>query len=116
MNPNHHPGASLLFSYASGSLTEGLSLVVASHLNFCGQCKKDVKDAAEAGIDSMWYTRWGVNLPNIVGAATMNEFSGVFGELKWYYSLLTSFLLSGYVWFGTTVGALFKFWSSKNIK
>ncbi|MFL2673239.1 MAG: hypothetical protein ACJ0G3_00985 [Dehalococcoidia bacterium] len=46
----------------------------------------------------------------------MMEFSGVFGELKWYYSLLTSFLLSGYVWFGTTVGALFKFWSSKNIK
>ena len=43
------------------------------------QLKKDVKDAAEAGIDSMWYTRWGVNLPNIVGAANMNEFSGVFG-------------------------------------
>ena len=43
------------------------------------QLKRDVKDAAEAGIDSMWYTRWGINLPNIVGAANMNEFSGVFG-------------------------------------
>jgi len=43
------------------------------------QLKRDVKDAAEAGVDSMWYTRWGVNLPNIVGAANMNEFSGVFG-------------------------------------
>ena len=41
------------------------------------------------------------------------EFSGVLGELKWYYSLLISFLLSGYVWFGTTIGALLKFWSSK---
>tara|TARA_B100001996_G_scaffold214577_1_gene164880 strand:- start:125 stop:457 length:333 start_codon:yes stop_codon:yes gene_type:complete len=42
--------------------------------------------------------------------------SGVLGELKWYYSLLISFLLSGYVWFGTTIGALLKFWSSKKIR
>ena len=43
------------------------------------ELKRDIKDAAEAGVDSMWYTRWGINLPNIVGAANMNEFSGVFG-------------------------------------
>ena len=41
------------------------------------------------------------------------EFTGVLGELRWYYSLIISFLLSGYVWFGTTIGALLKFWSSK---
>ena len=41
------------------------------------------------------------------------EFTGVLGQLKWNYSLLISFLLSGYVWFGTTIGALLKFWSTK---
>jgi putative transcriptional regulator len=49
MNPNHHPGTPLLLSYASGSLTEGLALVVASHLNFCSQCRNDVRDAEMLG-------------------------------------------------------------------
>jgi hypothetical protein len=41
--------------------------------------KKEVKDAAQTGIDSRWYERWGLEMPNIIGMANMNEFSGVFG-------------------------------------
>ena len=44
------------------------------------------------------------------------EFTPTFGDPSWYYSFLISFLLSGYVWFGTTIGALMKFWSSNKDK
>ena len=40
------------------------------------------------------------------------ELTDVFGNPRWYYSLAISLLLSGYVWFGVTIGALIKFWSS----
>jgi putative transcriptional regulator len=39
MTPRHHPGEATLLAYAAGGLNEGLSLVVASHLAFCAQCR-----------------------------------------------------------------------------
>ena len=45
MKPNHHPNSALLMAYASGSLTEAFSLVVASHLSFCQECQQKVNDA-----------------------------------------------------------------------
>jgi putative transcriptional regulator len=42
MTPQHHPSDATLLTYAAGSLGEGLSLVVASHLAFCGDCRASV--------------------------------------------------------------------------
>lgn len=39
MTPRHHPSEATLLTYAAGSLREGLALVVASHLSFCGTCR-----------------------------------------------------------------------------
>lgn len=39
MMPHHHPGDATLLAYAAGALGEGLSLVVASHLVFCAECR-----------------------------------------------------------------------------
>lgn len=47
MNPLHHPSESWLIGYAAGSIGEGASLVVASHLNFCSRCH-GIVTAAEA--------------------------------------------------------------------
>ena len=49
MNPKHHPGAALILAYASGSLSEGLGLVVASHMSLCKQCQENVRDAEMIG-------------------------------------------------------------------
>ena len=49
MNPNHHPSAALLIAYASGSLSEAFSLVVATHMSFCEQCQNAVSDAEMIG-------------------------------------------------------------------
>ena len=49
MNPNHCPNSALLMAYASGSLTEAFSLVVASHLSFCQECYQKVNDAEMIG-------------------------------------------------------------------
>lgn len=43
----HHPGDDLLVAYAAGSLDEGLSLMVATHLALCPDCRSKVA-AAEA--------------------------------------------------------------------
>lgn len=42
----YHPAPELLFDYASGSLTEGVALAIASHLSFCGHCQ-DLVDRME---------------------------------------------------------------------
>jgi putative transcriptional regulator len=44
---NHHLDDATIVSYASGSLGEAHSVVVAAHLSFCAQCRADVR-AAEA--------------------------------------------------------------------
>ena len=49
MNPKHHPGVALILAFASGSLSEGLGLVVASHMSLCKQCQENVRDAEMIG-------------------------------------------------------------------
>ena len=38
----HHPGEDLLVSYAGGAADEALALIVATHLEFCAQCRETV--------------------------------------------------------------------------
>jgi putative transcriptional regulator len=47
LSVQHHPSASTLLAHATGQLQEGLSLVVATHLAWCADCREAV-DAAEA--------------------------------------------------------------------
>ena len=49
MSPRHHPSDASLLTYAAGSLGEGLSLVVASHLAFCADCRATVAEGELVG-------------------------------------------------------------------
>ncbi len=49
MNCHHHPHEDLLLSYASGALDEASSLIVATHLTACPQCRADVAVAEAVG-------------------------------------------------------------------
>jgi putative transcriptional regulator len=49
MNIRHHPDDSTLVAYAAGAVTEGISLVVAAHLELCPQCRARVRDATDLG-------------------------------------------------------------------
>ncbi len=42
------------------------------------------------------------------------KYTSTFGEIGWGYAILISLILSGYIWFGSTIGALVKFWTSKD--
>ncbi len=44
MTPRHHPSDATLLTYAAGALGEGLSLVVASHLAYCAECRDAVAE------------------------------------------------------------------------
>ncbi len=39
----HHPDPATLMSYAAGSLAEPLSAVIASHVEMCAACRRDVR-------------------------------------------------------------------------
>jgi putative transcriptional regulator len=45
----HHPKDTTLAEFAAGTLDEGRSLVVASHLAMCGECREFVSSLEEAG-------------------------------------------------------------------
>ena len=45
----HHPADELLLSYAAGATDEAVSLIVATHLTFCPQCRRTVAKAEAAG-------------------------------------------------------------------
>ena len=49
MSPRHHPTDALLFDYASGTLTAGSRLVIASHLGACRLCAESVAMAEMVG-------------------------------------------------------------------
>lgn len=49
MTPRHHIGDDLLLSYAAGSLSEGWSLAVATHLAMCPVCRERLALAEAAG-------------------------------------------------------------------
>src|SRR5687768_9180320 len=42
MTVSAHVGSGTLAAYADGSLTEGMSLLVANHLTFCPECRDKV--------------------------------------------------------------------------
>jgi putative transcriptional regulator len=45
----HHPADELLLSYAAGATNEAVSLVVATHLALCPQCRRAVSTAEAVG-------------------------------------------------------------------
>jgi putative transcriptional regulator len=47
--PRFHAQDDVLFDYASGSLPAPVSLLVAAHLSFCGQCRDDVASIETIG-------------------------------------------------------------------
>jgi putative transcriptional regulator len=49
VNPRHHISDDLLLSYEAGSLAEGWSLAVATHLALCPECRRRARDAAAFG-------------------------------------------------------------------
>ncbi len=49
MSIRHHPDDSTLVAYAAGAVTEGISLVVAAHLELCAQCRARARDAIDLG-------------------------------------------------------------------
>lgn len=44
-----HPSDDLLMQYASGALPQGLALFVATHLNYCAECRDEVRTAELIG-------------------------------------------------------------------
>ncbi len=49
MNINHHADDSTLMAYAAGALPEGLSLVVAAHIENCPRCRSRQRTAEAVG-------------------------------------------------------------------
>ncbi|HEY8696335.1 MAG TPA: ChrR family anti-sigma-E factor [Rhizomicrobium sp.] len=45
----HHPGEELLIAYAAGASDEAVSLIVATHLALCPDCRREVANAESAG-------------------------------------------------------------------
>lgn len=49
MTIHHHLDAATIIAYAAGSLGEALSMVAASHVAWCPECRKAVREAEELG-------------------------------------------------------------------
>ncbi len=49
MNILHHPGEDMILAYASGASGEAISLLMATHLTFCPQCRRAVARAESLG-------------------------------------------------------------------
>lgn len=49
MSIQHHPADELLLSYAAGASDEAISLILATHLALCPQCRRTVANAEAAG-------------------------------------------------------------------
>ncbi len=47
--PMHHIEGDMIVAYAAGTLSEGLSLVVAAHLSYCPKCRMRVATAEAVG-------------------------------------------------------------------
>ncbi|HTR54808.1 MAG TPA: ChrR family anti-sigma-E factor [Kofleriaceae bacterium] len=48
-DPSHHPEPALLMEYASGASPEPFSLVIATHLALCPECRRSVAELEAAG-------------------------------------------------------------------
>jgi len=49
MNINHHLDEATLFSYVAGALSQGMALVVASHISICDSCRERVFETEAIG-------------------------------------------------------------------
>jgi putative transcriptional regulator len=49
MNINHHLDDATLISYSAGALSQGMALVVASHLSICPQCRERAEHSDAVG-------------------------------------------------------------------
>ena len=49
MKPTHHPDDDLLLAHASGACGEAVSLLVATHLAFCPECRRKTATAEAVG-------------------------------------------------------------------
>jgi putative transcriptional regulator len=49
MNIHHHPDDATLMAYAAGAVTEGFSLVLAAHLEYCPRCRARMEQAQALG-------------------------------------------------------------------
>jgi putative transcriptional regulator len=49
MMPRHHPSEATILAYAAGALGEGLTLIVASHLGYCPECRTQVSQGEVIG-------------------------------------------------------------------
>lgn len=49
MSVSHHIDPDMLLAYAAGSLAEGWSLAVATHLHYCAECRSAVDEASALG-------------------------------------------------------------------
>jgi putative transcriptional regulator len=49
MNIDHHPDDATVMAYAAGVVTEGFSLVLAAHMEFCPHCRSRMAEANAVG-------------------------------------------------------------------
>ncbi len=49
MNIKHHPDDATLLAYAAGTLTEGFTLVLAAHMEYCPRCRSNLAEAEALG-------------------------------------------------------------------
>lgn len=49
MTVHHHPDDSTIVAYAAGTLSEGFSLVLAAHMEYCPRCRSHKADAEALG-------------------------------------------------------------------
>ena len=47
--PAHHPAGELLIDYAAGTLSQAESLLIATHLDFCAECRRSADTAVAVG-------------------------------------------------------------------
>jgi len=46
---HHHPSEDHLVQYAAGIMPQGMSMLVAAHLNYCSECRATVREAEAVG-------------------------------------------------------------------
>lgn len=73
MTPHHHPSDELLVAYAAGNLGEAPSLVIATHLALCPDCRAEVRRLEAVG---------GALLDDLPGAPVDDDLlSAIFAQL-----------------------------------
>lgn len=72
----HHPGEELLIAYAAGASDEAVSLIVATHLALCPDCRREVNHAEMAG-GALLEDMEPAPLPEIAVAAVMSRLNGM---------------------------------------